>query len=170
MVYTSNLANDYGNLVSRVLNMAHKYCDGNVPMVDPVNVANLEKVVTDENWADYDNAVKALEINKALGEAQQLIVFCNRRIDELKPWEMAKDEYRKQELDEFLYELLEVIRHITVMIWPAIPNTAQRVASEMYISISEDSWTNPELTRSWGVLQPGSKLGPTPLILFPRHD
>jgi methionyl-tRNA synthetase len=169
-VYSSNLANDYGNLVSRVLAMTHKYCDGNVPNVVPESVANLEKVVTHENWGDYDNALDALDINGGLNEAQELIVFCNRRIDELKPWEMAKDEGRRHELEAFLYELLEVIRHITAMIWPAIPTSAERVAKELFVSIPVESWQNPDFSRTWGKLEPGSKLGPTPLILFPRHD
>jgi methionyl-tRNA synthetase len=169
-VYASDLANDYGNLISRVLTMTHKYCDGFVPSVTPEQVANLEQVIVEERWAEYDTFVTALRLNDALSAAQQLVVFCNRRIEELKPWELAKDESRKGELDELLYELLEIIRHVTSMIWPAMPGLAERVSRELFPAVPSELWHNGELARTWGSIRPGDTLGAAPLILFPRVE
>lgn len=168
-VYASDLANDYGNLVSRVVAMAHKYCNG-VPLVTMDQVANLEKAIVGEKWQQYDVAVAELDIKGALEAAHQLIVFCNRRIDELKPWEIAKDASRSSEVNEIIYELLEIIRHVTSMLWPAIPVTAARVSVQLFTSVTSAFWKDGASIRQWGSITPGSPIGPTPFILFPRLE
>ncbi len=168
-VYTSNLVNDFGNLVSRVVSMAHKYCDGRVPMVSAEQVDNLEKVIVEEKWREYHAAMYTLELSGATTAAHELMVFCNRRIDELKPWILAKDEFKRTELEELLYELLEVIRHIAVMLQPVLPGTSAKIAVEVFPDLDAAFWQNGTQGSAWGALEPGSLLGPSPM-LFPRLE
>lgn len=160
-VYASDLANDYGNLVSRVHTMCRKYCEGRVPQVSAEQVDNLEKAIVEEKWQEYHAAVGEKKLHESLKAAHALIVFSNRRIEEQKPWVMAK-EGKQEELNELLYELLEIIRTVTVMVTPAIPSTAERVMKDVF---PPDS-TSPQ----WGALQPGAPLGAEQVILFPRRD
>jgi len=168
-VYTSNLVNDYGNLVSRVVSMAHKYCEGSVPAVTHEQVDNLEKVIVEEKWREYHAGMSAYELSHATTAAHALMVFCNRRIDELKPWELAKDPSRFTDLEELLYELLEVIRHLTLMLAPVLPATAERIGQEIFPEVPAAHWTDGVAGAVWGGLKPGSRLG-HPLALFPRLE
>jgi methionyl-tRNA synthetase len=168
-VYASDLANDYGNLVSRVHTMCKKYCDGGVPQVAAEEVDNLEKVIVEEKWREYHAAVAEMDIKKALEAPHALVVFCNRRIEEHKPWAMAKDEDKKAALNELLYELLEIIRTVTAMLQPAIPGTCATVARDLFPSLSKEAWQGAN-AEQWGLLEAGSALGGESLMLFPRIE
>jgi methionyl-tRNA synthetase len=165
-VYMSDLANDYGNLVSRVVSMAHKYCGG-VPNVTAEQVDNLERVLVEEKWREYHEAMRSLKVNDATAAAQALMVFCNRRIDELKPWVLAKDENLRSDLDKLLYELLETIRHISLMLSPVLPKTVERLMVDVYTTVPSELWSHAG--QVWGGLVPGSELG-QPYPLFPRLE
>ena len=162
-VYASDLANDYGNVVSRVVAMAKKYCNG-VPSIEAERVQNLEKALVEEAWPQFHALIEVRKIDEALAVAHGLIVFCNRRIEEQKPWAMAKDESRKKDLEELLYELLEIIRQVTAMIAPAIPQAAKRVQEEVFAGLSPEE----ACASDWGGVQPGSALPEGGTILFPR--
>lgn len=162
-VYSSDLANDFGNLVSRVMTMARNYTGG-VPDVDPLNLENLEQVLIEEAWQGYHQKVADLEIDAALMLAQQMVVFANRRIEELKPWVLAKDETKRSQLEELLYELLEIIRQVANMYEPALPVTIQSLRTSLFAELSDDEFSQ----EAWGGLRPGMSIPDQNFQLFPR--
>lgn len=165
-IYASDLANDYGNLVSRVTSMSKRYCDGAVPNVGEDAVRNLEKALVEEAWPRYHSHIEQRHIDKALEGAHSLIVFCNRRIEECQPWALAKDPEKQGELHELLYELIEIIRHVSVMVAPAIPGVIAKVRKEVFTSLNDEAFYSSE----WGKTVPGMILSPESIILFPRIE
>jgi len=165
-VYDSDLANDFGNVVSRVVAMCKKYCDGSVPGVAVEQVQNLEKTLITEAWQEYHDFIAARQIDKALAVVKGMVVFCNRRIEEQKPWAMAKEENKKADLEELLYELIELIRHISVMLLPAMPETIEKLHATVFAGI-EDSVCHSEV---WGKTPPRLRLPEEGVILFPRLE
>jgi methionyl-tRNA synthetase len=167
-VYQSDLANDFGNLVSRVWTMCQKYTEGLVP--ERGVVPGEEEGVVSAAWDAYHAGVSKCQIQEALHAAHQLMVYCNRRIEEHKPWAMAKNSDQKSELDSLLYGLLEIVRHYTAMIQPAVPSVASRVAAELFPQTPAALLENQAEARQWGGLRAGDTLGSEQLILFPRRD
>jgi len=165
-VYASDLANDFGNVVSRVVAMCKKYCEGGVPQVASEQVENLEKTLISEAWQQYHAHIMERQIDKALEVVKGMVVFCNRRIEEQKPWAMAKEVSRKAELEELLYELIEMIRHVSVMLLPAMPNTIEHLHSTVFSGIPDEVCHSVE----WGKTPPGLKLPEEGIILFPRLE
>lgn len=160
-VYDSELANNFGNLFSRVLAMTAKYFDGVVP-------ASFEdKMVSDavkSAWEKYNEYFECFDLKKACEEVCKLAVLANRYVDENKPWELAKND--KEKLARVIYVLLELLRHIAMMLQPFIPETADK----MLVSLGqrEDAKRSSCNNMKWGELKEGSEVasvGP----LFPRR-
>ncbi|MBU6388985.1 methionine--tRNA ligase [Patescibacteria group bacterium] len=152
-VMEADLANDLGNLVSRVWTMCQKYCQGAVP-------ESSVPVPLEKEWEAYHLLVEERRVDEALKVAHGVLAACNKRIDEEKPWVLAKDPSQQARLHDLLYALLENIRQVTAMLRPALPDTAKRIEQELF--------AGHNLNES---LVPGA-LGSEPIILFPkeRHD
>jgi methionyl-tRNA synthetase len=120
--YETELANDYGNLASRVLAMVDRYRDGTVPQgqVDAVLMEDFEGA-PDRLAGLLDKA----ELSQALEVAWVLVRRLNRYVEETAPWVLAKDEADPARLDEVLYNLVEGIRVVTLMLVPYLPETAE---------------------------------------------
>lgn len=157
--YNSDLANDFGNLVSRSLTMIAKYCDGKIPeAVDegPELRINVERV-----FAAYE----ALNVSAALTEIWGYIGEANQWIVQTAPWNVAKDPARAPELNVFLYRLAERVRLLTLLASPVIPSSTEKVLDMLGIPRGSAARTST----AYGLLAPGQPLGAiTPL--FPRID
>ena len=157
--YNSDLANDFGNLVSRSLTMISKYCEGKVPA--KVEEGAELRVNAESVFASYE----ALNISAALTEIWGYVSDANQWIVQTAPWNAAKDPGRAAELNAFLYRLAERVRVLALLASPVIPSSASKVLD--MLGIPKDS--PARASAAWGLLAPGQRLGPiTPL--FPRIE
>ncbi len=128
--FNSDLANTLGNLVSRSIAMACKYFDGKVrrpaAYTDPIDldlIACQKKAL-----ALMEEGFESLHVGDSLGAVMDFAKRCNKYIDETMPWALAKDESARGRLEEVLYNLIEAIRRIGVMITPFLPQTGDAIA------------------------------------------
>ena len=123
--YNADLANGIGNLASRVLSMAEKYCDGKVPDKKFDAKLDLKKIwqTIDKGYADY-------KVYENLREVWSVISWCDGYIDETKPWVLGK-ENNHAELDQIIYNLLEIVRHLGWLVRPILPETSVEILKRL---------------------------------------
>jgi methionyl-tRNA synthetase len=126
--YETELANDYGNLASRVLAMVDRYRAGTVPE------AAIDATLAEDFEGTLDRFCELLdraELTQALELAWTLVRRLNRFVEETQPWVLAKDEADPERLDEVLYNLIEGLRVTTLMLVPYLPETAERLLATL---------------------------------------
>jgi methionyl-tRNA synthetase len=165
--YNSDLANDLGNLVSRVINMVGSYSDGKIPQPFAYDKSDegLKSEATNCGEAVFE-FIKEINLNQAIDKAMKLVRSTNRYIENQAPWNLAKNGSNKERLATVLYVGCEVLRIISALFYPLLPNKSLRIRELLGLSGEE---LNPSLekTKIWGVLKPGTKVG-KPESLFPR--
>ncbi len=165
--YNADLANGYGNLVSRTLNMVFQYFEGHIPprfseVEEGLSESSqLNADVVGEHFLQYDLARATLAISS-------MVSLCDAYITSRAPWKLAKQTERTQELAGVLYTAAESIRIITVLLHPVLPYATARVWAQLGLDPA-DLISNHEQQTAWGGLKPGTKLGPLGPI-FPRAD
>mgnify|MGYP001151001142 CR=1 FL=1 len=136
--FNSDLANTIGNLVNRTIAMIDKYFDG---MIQPPNSGTeFDDELRSKAISTAQEVEKLMEQYKtsdALGRIMSLARRSNKYIDETMPWVLAKDENKKEELGTVLYNLLESIRFIAVMLTPFIPSTAKNIFNQINCDVKE---------------------------------
>ena len=163
--YNSDLANTLGNLVNRTIAMTNKYFDGVVPAPTCADSIDDElKSCAKNAVSDVDRFINSYHMADAVDAVMNLAKRCNKYIDETAPWALAKDENKKERLGTVLYNLLEGIRYIAVLISPFMPDTSKAILDQMactkadYDSLSE-----------FGAFEVGT-IVKTPTPLFARID
>ncbi len=124
--YNADLANDYGNLVNRVLNLAERFRDGEVPAVSAADA--LEEASLREGAAVALEALAGFEqfkTKQALEGVWKLIRAANAFVEATEPWQLAKDPAKAGRLDEVLNAALESLRVAAILTWPAMPRAAE---------------------------------------------
>ncbi|MEN9324624.1 MAG: hypothetical protein RL414_378 [Actinomycetota bacterium] len=163
--YTSELANDFGNLASRLIAMIEKYCDGVIPAVneDETLSSLLAQTVT-----KADAAMLALDFQGGIGATMDFCKRVNGYVTEKEPWVVAKDPSRKDELDAILYNTAESIRALAVLLHPVMPATTETLWTALGASgkIADQQISN---VAYWGQLKPGSAVTKG-AVLFPRLE
>ena len=163
--YNSDLANTLGNLVNRTVAMSNKYFDGEIKaptayeaVDDELNAAALKAV------SELDRLLSEYRMSDALDSVMGLARRSNKYIDETAPWVLAKDESTKERLGTVLYNLLECIRYIAVLISPFMPETAEKIFEQINTDVK-----NYESLDNFGGLEVGGKVGAA-VPLFSRLD
>jgi methionyl-tRNA synthetase len=122
--YTTELANEYGNLASRTLAMVERYRDGVVPQAEPPR----ELV---EEFQGLGEAVKErldeVDPTGALDEVWRRVKRLNRYVQDEQPWQLAKEERHAGRLDAVLYGVVEGLRVVSTLLQPFMPESAQRL-------------------------------------------
>ncbi|MBI4994246.1 methionine--tRNA ligase [Candidatus Peregrinibacteria bacterium] len=157
-LYDGELANNLGNLASRVLTMVKKYSGGKVPAV-----SKEEKIVNEvlETWKRYQAFMNNFNLKAAIENVFAMLSFANQYIDEKRPWELAKKD--PTEVLKILYHLLEILRHASMMIQPFLPQTAEKIQNALNFKCEKLYPDNI----AWGGLKEGASLKKIE-PLFPR--
>jgi methionyl-tRNA synthetase len=125
--YEAELANEWGNLASRTLAMIERYRDGTVPAAEP----DPAVVAGEDGFGGLMGAVEDLidraELTQALGEIWDRVRRLNRYVEESRPWDLAKDDARGDDLDRVLYSLAEGARVLALLLHPYMPATSDRL-------------------------------------------
>ena len=128
--FNGDLANDWGNLCSRLFNMVGKYCDGRVPEAGELTGDDAElKAIADGLPAAYATCMDALDYAGALEAAWEIVKRTNRYIEDSAPWNLAKSEETVARLHAVLYNALEAVRIAALFTAPVMPSTALEVWS-----------------------------------------
>lgn len=155
-VYDSELRNTLGNLLNRVLVMLKKI-GGEVTTPESWDIAT--------SWNAYDESFTAFGFQRSLEQTMKIARLGNQRFNEIAPWKIEDEATRRARLSEFA----ELLRHISLMLLPFMPGTAQKISRQLGVPYAEEMlkkefMITPEM-RQWGGVQNWTQVG-EPEILF----
>lgn len=163
--YNSDLANTIGNLVNRTIAMQKKYFDGVIQPNDTAEPLDDEvKALAVKTLSDVDKCFNEYKIADSIECILTLARRLNKYIDETMPWALAKDESKKARLGAVLYNLLEGIRYLAILLKPYMPDTSKEILAQLNTDV-----TDYDSLLTFGGLKAGESVG-EPKVLFSRID
>ena len=139
-VYQADLANGIGNLAARVLALA-KISNFQFP------ISNFQTIIN-KAWEEYENVLNSFRLNEALNIVWKFMSVCDEYIEKEKPWELEEDKK-----SEVVYNLLESLRQIAWMIRPFIPETSNKIFTQLFTDENErkkEMNKNLDEAKEWG--------------------
>lgn len=164
----TDLANDFGNLVSRTVAMIDKYFDGIIPSAT-ISASEFDaelKSLGETVGNEAATCLEKMDFPNALSAIWKLISRANKYIDETAPWVLAKDENKKPQLGTVLYNLMECIRISTILLSPFMPLVPGKVSEQTAQTFENCTWADGCV---WGKTISGLKVCKKEAI-FPRID
>lgn len=165
--YTGDLANGIGNLTNRVLTMIEKYSENIIPSVT-AQEPELIDFLTKEVWPVYADSMNKWRFDLALEAAWKFVSRCDQLISDKQPWALAKAG-KMEEVHNLLYHLAEALRHIAVMIWPVMPETAEKIFAQLGLEVEKELAKPLNDLQQWVDLTVGNKINKGE-PLFPRFN
>lgn len=163
--YNSDLANTIGNLVNRTIAMQKKYFGGVIQPNDTAEPLDGEiKSLAVKTISDVDKCFNEYKIADSIECILTLARRLNKYIDETMPWALAKDESKKARLGAVLYNLLEGIRYLAILLKPYMPDTSKEILAQLNTDV-----TDYDSLLTFGGLKVGETVG-EPKVLFSRID
>lgn len=161
IVYNDELANTFGNLVSRVFAMNKKYFDGKVP---GKGADEGFEVKVGQAWVNLEKHFSEYDLKKAAEVILDLGFAANKYVEDSKPWGLAKES--SDRLPGVMYNLLELIRQLALMLLPFIPDSAEKILKlyDAEFAVAGFSWIGK---KDFGLLKSGTSLGEAG-VLFPK--
>ena len=171
------LANELGNLASRTLAMVQKYFGGRSPEVwnpaalrDAGARAALDALIASADAAHRDVAAawQELRLHEGVAAAWQPVVRANEFIERFKPWAVAKDESRREELGTALAALLETLRLVAIWAWPVTPGKSEELWATLKLPGAPGAARGAAAAPAFAAI-PARELGEVK-ALFPRIE
>ena len=172
--YNGDLANGYGNLVSRVVAMVHRYFEGRLPETGDSGEAEATLRATAERvTAEFQAQFAAMEFARALETLWGLVAAIDGYLTAAAPWkkpaERSEDEHRRMQA-RVLSVAAEAIRVVTALAWPVIPESAAKVWAQLGLGDLKQAAQDGKLkTIAWGGMAAGMVFA-EPAPLFPRAE
>tara|TARA_B110000503_G_scaffold59383_1_gene94665 strand:+ start:5557 stop:7086 length:1530 start_codon:yes stop_codon:yes gene_type:complete len=164
----SELANKIGNLLQRTSAFVYKYCDRQVPNIEPIYINVIyETPLFKEITAIIENnmlQMQAFNINKVIENILHITELANIYIDAEAPWALRKTDPDK--MQKVLYSLLETLRYIAIMLQPFTPDAASNMLDQLNVPENQRTFIN--MNKEYA-LQPGATIR-EPKPIFPRLD
>ncbi len=184
--YNADLANGIGNLVARSITLAEKASlikgdrgdltqNSKIPEAEQARYGagktqnhNLKfKTEIEQSWKTYQENLLELKIDSAIDVINKRIKFLDGYITEMKPWEMIKNS--NENTGEVMYNVLESLRHVALMLWPFMPETAEKIYESLGLDMGKEMAEDKKFEDAieWGGLSFETKIKKGG-VLFPR--
>jgi len=159
-----DLANDYGNLVQRVLSLIQRNCDGRMPAPGALADADPELLAASESLLEQVRAAMAVQaLSRALEAIFEVVAAANRYVDAQAPWALRRTDPAR--MGTVLHTLAETIRRLALLTQAFMPEASARILDQL--AVGEDARSFASYREGAAALQPGTAL-PKPVGVFPR--
>ena len=165
----ADLANDLGNLLNRTIGMQKKYFNSEVVLNEVEKSFDVEvKELWQNTLINLDEHINNYQFSEALKDIWKFISRMNKYIDECEPWKLSKDESQKDRLSTVMYNLVDSLYKIAVLISPFMPDTAQKMINQLGID-KDVTKLHLDDIKEWKSYPAGNRLNEA-VPLFPRIE